>query len=93
MRKATSEARTLLHTTDNTGDHLRRIQQGLRSQMGVTLGHAGLGVPKKALDHVKRHTLIHQEAGERVAQIMQAHVSQARAASDAVVKAGAIIPH
>ncbi len=46
--------------------------------MSVTLGHAGLGVPKEALDHVERHTLVHQEAGERVAQIMQSDVSQAR---------------
>ncbi len=36
--------------------------------MGVTLA-------KKALDHVKRDTPVHQEAGERVAQIMEAHVS------------------
>ena len=52
--------------------------------MGVTLGHAGLGVPKKALDHVKRHTLVHQEAGERMAQIMQSDVSQARTSPDTV---------
>ncbi len=79
MRKATSEARrparglagsggfaaSLLH---NAGDHLSSIQQGLRGQMGVTLA-------KKALDHVKRDTPVHQEAGERVAQIMEAHVS------------------
>ena len=84
MRETTSEARTLLHTTDNTGDHLRRVQQGLRSEVSVTLGHASLGVPKKALDHVKRDTLVHQEAGERVAQVMETDVSQARAASDAV---------
>ena len=52
--------------------------------MGVTLGHADLGVPKQALDHVKRHTLVHQEAGERMAQIMQSEVSQACTAPDAV---------
>jgi hypothetical protein len=50
----------------------------------VTLGHADLGVPKEALDHVKRHTLVHQEAGGRMAQIMQSNVSQARTPPDAV---------
>ena len=74
----------LLHATDNAGDHLRRVQQGLRSQMSVTLGHAGLGVPKKSLNHVKRHALVHKEAGERMAQIMQSDVSQARTPPDAV---------
>ena len=52
--------------------------------MSVTLGHARLGVPKEALDHVKRDAVVHQEAGERVAQIMQSDVSQARTAPDAV---------
>jgi len=52
--------------------------------MGVTLGHADLAVPKEALDNVKRHPLVHQEAGERMAQIMQPDVSQARTAPDAV---------
>jgi hypothetical protein len=52
--------------------------------MGVTLGHADLAVPKEALDNVKRHPLVHQEAGERMAQIMQPDVGQARTAPDAV---------
>ena len=41
-------------------------------------------MPKKALDHVKRYTLVHQEAGERVAQIMEADVSQASTSPDTV---------
>jgi hypothetical protein len=52
--------------------------------VGVTLGHADLTVPKEALDNVKRHALVHQEAGERMAQIMQSDVRQARTAPDAV---------
>ena len=90
MSAATSGARTRLaavtraRTTDHAGDNLRRVQQGLRSQMRIPLGHAGLGVPKESLDHVKRHALVHQEAGERMAQIMQSDVSQARTAPDAV---------
>ena len=52
--------------------------------MGVTLGHADLGVPKEALDHVERDALVHQEAGERMAQIVQSDVSQARTPPDAV---------
>ena len=64
--------------------HLGGVKQGLRSQVSVTLGHARLGVPKEALDHVKRDAVVHQEAGERVAQIMQSDVSQARTAPDAV---------
>jgi hypothetical protein len=66
------------------GSHLGRVKQGLRSQVGVTLGHARLGVPKEVLDHVKRHALVHQEAGEGMAQIMQSDVSQAGTAPDAV---------
>ena len=58
-------------TADNAGNHLSGVEQGLRSQMGIALGHARLGVPKKALDHVKRYALVHQEAGERVPQIVQ----------------------
>ena len=69
---------------DHDRSHLRRVEQGLRSQVSVTLGHAGLGVPKEPLDHVKRHALVHQEAGERMAQIMQSDLSQARTAPDAV---------
>ena len=69
---------------DHDRSHLGGVEQGLRSQVGVTLGHAGLGVPKEVLDHVKRHALVHQEAGERMAQIMQSDVSQARTAPDAV---------
>ena len=65
---------------DNARNHLRRVQQGLGSQVSVSLGHPGLGVPKKSLDHVKRDPLVHQEAGERMAQIMQSDVSQARTA-------------
>ena len=90
MSAATSGARTRLaavtraRTTDHAGDNLRRVQQGLRSQMRIPLGHAGLGVPKEALDHVERHAVVHQEAGERMAQIMQSNVSQARTAPDAV---------
>ena len=94
MSAATSGARRRLarpidpagraRTTDHAGDNLSGVEQGLTSQVGVTLGHAGLGVPKQALDHVKRHTLVHQEAGERMAQIMQSDVSRARTALDAV---------
>ena len=69
---------------DHKRSHLGGDQQGLRSQVGITLGHADLGVPKEALDHVKRHTLVHQEAGERMSQIMQSDVSQIRTAPDAV---------
>jgi hypothetical protein len=69
---------------DHDGSHLGGVEQGLRSQVGVTLGHARLGMPKEVLDHVKRHTLVHQETGEGMAQIMQSDVSQARTAPDAV---------
>ena len=69
---------------DHDRSHLRRVEQGLRGQVSVPLGHAGLGVPKESLDHVKRHALVHQEAGERMAQIMQSDLSQARTAPDAV---------
>ena len=69
---------------DHDRSHLGRVKQGLRSQVSVTLGHARLGMPKEVLDHVKRHALVHQEAGERMAQIMQSDVSQARTAPDAV---------
>jgi hypothetical protein len=80
VRDATSEARrpnlaSLLSNTDNAGDHLRRAEQGLRSPVSVALGHARLGAPKKALDHVKRYALVHQEAGERMAQIEQADIT------------------
>ena len=40
---------------DDGRSHLGGVEQGLRSQVGVALGHADLGVPKEALDHVKRH--------------------------------------
>jgi hypothetical protein len=71
-------------TTDHAGDNLRGVEQGLRGQVSVPLGHAGLGVPKQPLDHVQRHALVHQEAGERMAQIMQSDVSQAGTPPDAV---------
>ena len=69
---------------DHDRSQLGGVEQGLRSQVGVTLGHADLGVPKEALDHVKRDALVHQEAGERMAQIVQSDVSQARTPPDAV---------
>jgi hypothetical protein len=45
-----------------------------------------LGVPKEALDRVKRHALVHQEAGERAAQILLSDVSHARTIPDAVAR-------
>jgi hypothetical protein len=69
---------------DHDRSHLRRVQQRLRSQVSVSLRHPGLGVPKEALNHVERHTLVHQEAGERMAQIMQSDLSQARTPPNAV---------
>ena len=51
------------------GDQLGRVQQRLRGQVGVALGHASVGVPQQSLDQVERHALIHQETGERVAVI------------------------
>jgi hypothetical protein len=68
--------------TDNAGNHLSGVQEGLGGEVSVALGHARLSVPKKTLDHVKRDTLVHQEAGEGVAQIMEANVSQTCTAPD-----------
>ena len=65
-------------TTDHARNQLRRVQQGLRSQVGV---------PKEALGHVKRNTLVHQEAGERTAHTTQPDVGQ----SGAIVR-GAALP-
>jgi hypothetical protein len=55
-----------LSTADNPGNHLSAVQQGLSSQMSVTLGRARLSMPKKVLDHVERHALVHEETGERM---------------------------
>ena len=53
--------------------------------MRVSLRHVGRGVAKQPLYYVERHALVHQEAGERVAKVMQADVCQSVAAvSDAV---------
>ena len=71
-------------SVDYGRSYLGGVEQGLRSQVSVPLGHARLGMPKEVLDHVKRHALVHQETGERMAQIMQSDVSQARTAPDAV---------
>jgi hypothetical protein len=63
---------------DHDRSHLGGVEQGLRGQVSVPLGHAGLGVPEEPLDHVKRHALVHQEAGERMAQIMQSDVNRSQ---------------
>jgi len=58
-----------LGTANNAGNHLSSVQQGLSSQMSVTLRCMRLSMAKKVLDHVKRHALVHEETGERVALI------------------------
>ena len=50
--------------------------------MSVTLDGPRLSMPKKVLDHVKRHTLVHEETGERVPEVMQANVGQTGATPD-----------
>jgi hypothetical protein len=45
-------------------------------------------MPKKVLDDVKRHALVHEETGERVAQVMQAHIGETGATPDAVPTSG-----
>ena len=77
-------AHRFARTTDNAGDDLRCVQQGLRCQMGIPLGHLGRGVPQQPLHHVERDALVHQETRKRVAQVVDADVSQSCAAPHAV---------
>jgi hypothetical protein len=65
-------------------NHLGGFQQRLWRQVSVALGHPNLGMPEEPLDHVERHTLIDQEAGERVTEIVQPHIGQTWPASDTV---------
>jgi hypothetical protein len=55
---------------------LGSVQQRLWHQMGVALGHPGLGVAEQSLDHIERHTPVDQEAGERMPQVMEQDISQ-----------------
>ena len=69
MRSESSEVRLCLaslgnlavsitRTADHAGNHLRRLQQCLWSEVSVPLRHPGRGVPKETLDHVQRHALV-----------------------------------
>ena len=95
MRAVASEARqclasrrdfagSLARTTDHAGDNFSRVQQRLRRQVSVALCHLGRGMPKQSLDHVERHAAVYQEAGERVAQVVKAHVTETSTAPDAI---------
>jgi hypothetical protein len=52
--------------------------------MSVTLRRTRLSMPEKVLDHVERHASVHEETGERVAQVMQPYIGQTGAMPDAV---------
>ncbi len=69
---------------NHSGNDLGCIQESLWRQVGVTLGHPNLGMPEEPLNHVERHAPIDQEAGERVAQVVEPDIRQTCATSDAV---------
>ena len=69
---------------NHRGDDLGCIQESLWRQVGVTLGHPNLGMPEEPLDDVERYAPIDQEAGERVAQVVEPDIGQTCATSNAV---------
>jgi len=71
-------------SADHLPDDLGSIQQGLRRQVGVALGHADLGMAQQPLNDVERDTLINEEARERVAQVMEPDIAQSSTAPDAI---------
>jgi hypothetical protein len=74
--------RTLGAAADHRCHDIGCIQQRLRSEMRITLGHAGLRMPEQTLHDVQRHTVIHQKGRERVPQVVKSNIGQTRALSD-----------
>ena len=87
LARAIDPAVSRARTTDHAGGHLGCVQQGLRRQVRVSLRHPGRGVPEQPLHHVERDALIDEEAGERVAQVVEANVIETSAVPDAVPRA------
>jgi hypothetical protein len=51
------------HAANRRGGDFRCVEQRLRRQMRVPLGHADLRMAKQPLHHVERYALIDQKAG------------------------------
>jgi hypothetical protein len=49
-------------------------QQGVLAQVCITLGGFDLGVPQNVLHLVQRAPRVDQQAGQRVTQIVHAHI-------------------
>lgn len=69
---------------DHRRDDLGSIQQRLWRRMGVALGHPGLGVAEQSLHHIERYTLVDQEAGKRMPQVMEPDIGQTGTAPNAI---------
>src|SRR6185437_4611117 len=71
------EYHDLLHQLCGAGERLLR-------QMRITLRRARVQVAEQPLHDVERDAPVDQEAGERMAQVVQTHVFEAGALADAV---------
>lgn len=65
-------------------DRLTGIPQRLVREMGVPLRGARLGVAQKMLDLVETAPVVDQQAGEGVAQVVEAHIGHACLLTDLI---------
>ena len=65
-----------LHPVEPRRRTVRRVLQRLRAQVGVPLGHLAARMSEDRLDLVQRPPVVHEEARELVAQVVQAQVRQ-----------------
>ena len=67
---------------DQARHNLNPLGQRVGHQVGVTLGHRDVEVAQKLLHLIKARPLVDEEACIGVAQVVDAHIGQARALAD-----------